>query len=501
MAKSKVGGTRAYIRGRIGSDVYSIGKTASGQKQQVVRSLAEQVKNPQTLAQMRGRMIMSTVMQGVSAMAMIIDHSFDAFPVGQPNISAFIKENYGLIKADVAAHPASGNVFGCNKYQEKGIKQGAWVISMGQAASLPAAAAVLSATALTITLGSDLTVGGLKSVLNLGKDEYFTLCAIPAAGQFVYVRVNINKSLADTETIAASNIANLFEFDGNVAVTPALNGSTITLTPAVFGANNGIIVSRKENGAYKHSTCVLAAPTSPEWTGDVAIATYPEGAQRFLNGGEESFSPAPTPTPTPSEGKILTISSASGISSVNVLANGVAVQSGAEVTSGAALSISGVVAESGYHMEATLNGKAVTLTKSGTTYSGSAVMPSANATLALTKVADSQPTPSADTLTLNGATREIGGTSETDANSSCDVVLTLAEGSSRIGNMFTYGQSQAPIGELVTLKQGANTLSIPSSFNTAGKQYQIILGSNDGEEFYFSENLLNITVVDGGDGN
>ena len=46
MAKSKVGGTRAYIRGRIGSDVYSIGKTSAGKKQQVVRSLAEQVKNP-----------------------------------------------------------------------------------------------------------------------------------------------------------------------------------------------------------------------------------------------------------------------------------------------------------------------------------------------------------------------------------------------------------------------------------------------------------------------
>lgn len=501
MAKSKVGGTRAYIRGRVGSDVYSIGKTGAGKKQQVVRSLAEQVKNPQTLAQMRGRMIMSTVMQAVSAMATIIDHSFDAYPVGQPNISAFIKENYALIKADVDTNPATGNAFGLNKYQEKGIKLGAWLISQGQAAGLPAAAAVLSASALTITLGSDITVGGLKSALNLGADDYFTLCAIPEAGQFVYVRVNINKSLADTETIAAGNIASLFVFDGNVDVTPALNGSTITLTPAVFGANNGIIVSRKESSAYKHSTCVLAAPADPEWTASVALATYPEGSQRFLNGGEESFSPAPTPTPTPSEGKILTISSASGISSVNVLANGVAVQSGAEVASGAALSISGVVAESGYHMEATLNGNAVTLTKNGTTYSGSAVMPNANATLALTKVADSQPTPSADTLTLNGASREIGSTSETDANSSCDVVLTLAEGSSRIGKMWTYGQNQAPAGELATLVQGANTLSIPSSYNTAGKNYQIILGSSDGEEFYFTENLLTISVVDGGDGN
>lgn len=398
MGKSKVGGTRAYIRGRVGSDVYSIGKTASGQKQQVVRSLAEQVKNPQTLAQMRGRMIMSTVMQAVSAMAMIVDHSFDAFPAGQPNISAFIKENYGLIKADVAAHPASGNVFGINKYQEKGIKMGAWVISMGQAAGLPAAAAVLSASALTISLGSDTTVGGLKSVLNLSDEDYFTLCAIPAAGQFVYVRVNINKSLADTEAISSSNIASLFEFDGNVAVTPALSGSTITLTPAVFGANNGIIVSRKESGTYKHSTCVLATPTSPAWTGDVALATYPEGAQRFLNGGEENFSssqsvtptPDPSPSPTPSGTYTLTLSVGDGVSSIAATVDGSAVESGATVEAGKTVNVTVVPADAEASPSAIMNGSTVTLTKSGDNFTGAFTMPSANATFVASASTDGE---------------------------------------------------------------------------------------------------------------
>lgn len=388
MAKSKVGGTRAYIRGRIGSDVYSIGKTAAGKKQQVVRSLAEQVKNPQTLAQMRGRMIMSTVMQGVSAMAAIIDHSFDAYPAGQPNISAFIKENYGLIKADVAAHPSTGNVFGLNKYQEKGIKLGAWVISKGQAAGLPAAAAALSATALTITLGSDTTVGGLKSVLNLNDEDYFTLCAIAAAGQFVYVRVNINKSLDDTTAIAAGNIASLFEFDGNVAVTPALNGSTITLTPAVFGANNGIIVSRKENGVYKHSTCVLATPTSPAWTADVALATYPEGAQRFLNGGDENFSPSqsvtptpePSPSPSPSETNTLTLTLGDGVTSINATVDGSPIASGATVQAGKTVNVTVVAASAESTIDALLNGNAISLTQNGANWTGAFTMPSTNAT-------------------------------------------------------------------------------------------------------------------------
>ena len=137
MGKSTTGGTRAYIRGRVGSDVYSIGKDGKGKKQQVVRSLAETVANPQTQSQMQGRMIMSTVMQALATLRPIVDHSFDGVSGKQPNISEFISRNYGLIKADIAAHPSSGNLFGLVKYQEKGAKQGQYVISDGEA-QLPA---------------------------------------------------------------------------------------------------------------------------------------------------------------------------------------------------------------------------------------------------------------------------------------------------------------------------------------------------------------------------
>ena len=131
MAKSKAGGTRTYIRGRVGSDVYSIGRDAKGKKQQVVRSLAESVSNPQTLAQMKGRMIMSTIAQAMAVLRPIIDHSFDGVVGARANISEFVSRNYALIKADVQAHAASGNLFGLNQYQEKGAKQGAYVISDG----------------------------------------------------------------------------------------------------------------------------------------------------------------------------------------------------------------------------------------------------------------------------------------------------------------------------------------------------------------------------------
>lgn len=297
MAKAKSGGTRSFLRGRVASDVYSIGKDAKGNKQQIVRSLAESVANPQTLAQMRGRMIMSTIMQAVSSMAAIIDHSFDNVPAGQPNVSEFIRRNYALVKADVAAHPASGNAFGLNKYGEKGIKQGAYVVAGGSAADI--AGVTLNGTnkTLVIALSAGATIADLRSALGLGVEDYFTAVCITADGKFLYSRFHVSQSLASATEISADNIASVITLDGNVNVSLAFASNTITATFADFSANAGIIVSRKENASYKHNDVVLVAPDAPTFTSDDALPTYPTGSQRFLNGGGEEAGPfSPTPS-------------------------------------------------------------------------------------------------------------------------------------------------------------------------------------------------------------
>lgn len=299
MAKAKSGGTRSFLRGRVGSDVYSIGKDAKGNKQQIVRSLAESVANPQTLAQMRGRMIMSTIMQAVSSMSAIIDHSFDNVPAGQPNVSEFIRRNYALVKADVAAHSASGNTFGLNKYGEKGIKQGAYVVAAGSAIDLAGATLNGASKTLTIALSAGATIADLRSALGIGVEDYFTAVCITADGKFLYNRFHVSQSLASATEISASNINDVITLDGNIAVTLAFANNTITATFADFSANAGIIVSRKENATYKHNDVVLVAPSAPVYTSDDALPTYPTGTQRFLNGGGEEVSPfQPEPTPT-----------------------------------------------------------------------------------------------------------------------------------------------------------------------------------------------------------
>ena len=291
MAKSKSGGTRSYLRGRVGADVYSIGRDAKGNKQQVVRSLAETVANPQTIAQMRGRMIMSTVMQAVTELRPIIDHSFDNVPTGQPNISEFIRRNYALIKADVDAHPASDNVFPLIKYQEKGVKGGAYIVSAGEVITTLGTDEFDSKT-VKVKLAADSTVAQLKAALGLGADDYFTWVALKFNGGALYCRLHFNPAVTDSTVITADNKSTIFTSEGNATVTIGIAGGEFSFTFS-DGTNNspscsGVIVTKKEAAGYKHSTCVLKNYDMPEYNNaasDKVLPSYPVGSQMYLNGG------------------------------------------------------------------------------------------------------------------------------------------------------------------------------------------------------------------------
>ena len=288
MAKSKNGGTRSLIRGRVGSDVYSVGKDGAGKRQQVVRSLAESVANPRTEGQMFGRMIMSTVMQTVSALSPIIDHSFDGIAKGQPNISEFIRLNYANVKADALAHPASGNSFGLNKYQEKGAKAGAYIISKGSA--VVPAGVTHDDVAMVIALSADAhTVGDLKAKLGLSADGFLTYVIFGQTSKsFKFVRVHLQTTLADSTEITSGNIGSILSIEGVGSWVVSFLDNTISITEGSEGGElaAGIIVSEKVDGAWVHNTCTLAATAGADFASDAALPTYPVGAEDYLNGGD-----------------------------------------------------------------------------------------------------------------------------------------------------------------------------------------------------------------------
>lgn len=291
MAKSKVGGSRAYIRGRIGADVYSIGKDGKGSRQQVVRSLAEQVSNPRTQSQMFGRMVMSTVMQAVSALQPIIDHSFDGLPKGQPNISEFIRQNYALVKADATAHPASGNSFSLCKYQEKLLVNGPFVLSNGKAV-LPSSFFADEDEGLYIdNIGTTPTVGTFKAAWGLTKDEYITLVSpkINSQGGFTdvqYCRLSFDFNVADDTALTVEVLNDAAKMEGNKNLTLSISEGTVKISGIACTDRNEVIVSRLENGAYIHNRATMSYGNAEGSTSDIALPTYPTGTQMFLNGGD-----------------------------------------------------------------------------------------------------------------------------------------------------------------------------------------------------------------------
>lgn len=291
MAKAKSGGTRSYLRGRIANDVYSIGKDAKGKKQQVVRSLAESVTNPQTIAQMRGRMVMSTVMQTVSGLAPIIDHSFDNVPAGQPSISEFIRQNYARVKADVAAHPASGNTFSLNEYQEKGVKPGRYIISDGKGAELYIAMAGVSTGSKIQFMGFEATdtFATLKERWEVGAEGYLTLVWIGGSKKAYFFRVHLASGIADTTVISSENVATMFDIEDplSLGVEVKLADGTITIGTSYSADALGLIATYKDaNGGFYHNRTIMQVQSNLLYPADTVLPTYPEGTQRFLNGGE-----------------------------------------------------------------------------------------------------------------------------------------------------------------------------------------------------------------------
>lgn len=406
MAKSKSGGTRSYIRGRVGSDVYSVGRDAKGKKQQVVRSLAESVANPQTQAQMRGRMIMSTIAQVLAVLRPIVDHSFDTVVGARANLSEFTSRNYARIKSDVAAHPSVNNKFGLVLYGEKGAKQGAYIISDGQAA-LPSAMAITKADgALAITIAADnLTIGGLKAALGMTSEEFFTLVGLSQAGLGLYERFRVNPNLSADTAISAENLSDVFAIEGNAVATIALASNVITITQAAIAGCCSVIISKKVAGGYIHNKATLGAGEGFANAADVALPTYPVGAQNYLNGGDiygmseqNGVAPVePEPAPEPSNTAILSIAK-TGTGTATVKKGGVNVTSGSAVEIGAQLDIE-ITPASGQVPTATIAGSTINLTQSGAKYVGQTTMPSSNAT-----------------LTINTGTAEGGGGDDYDPN-------------------------------------------------------------------------------------
>lgn len=175
-----------HARGKVGSLVFS---RANGQ--QIVRARAEQVKNPQTDAQVIQRIFLNTIAQAYSRMAAIVDHSFEGVKKGQDSMSYFMKKNLDAIRAKVAA---AGDLNTQQVYVtpigESYLATNDYVVSKG---SLPVVNPALVQDSGIELLVSTGTYKDLIDIYHLQRGDQMTFCLIQlnevGATSFVYGRL------------------------------------------------------------------------------------------------------------------------------------------------------------------------------------------------------------------------------------------------------------------------------------------------------------------------
>lgn len=355
MAKAKIGGLRSIVHGRVGADIYQIGRSGAGTKQQVVRSMPEEVTNPQSITQMQQRMILATVAAAFKLLKPIINHSFDGVTAGIASISAFRKMNFPLLRDYVLNDAPDGYQFALNEWQERAALCGAYVVANG-AKRLntwvgggwkiePGTSDVFLELLVDIPVKDNkVYLSDFKQAWQVGPDGIVTVVGIVATGQHSsrlgYYQLRIKQGLADNTVLATFpssgdeptskvSVADIFDVDANLdpyiymfCVRDA-DTQLATIGPKMEGIQDAdaqggafaLIGAWKTAKGYAHNyarlDCSLSGSAHYRDNAQV-LATYPVGQTPFLDGGNEfphvePITPEP-PAPTyPNKFTVLTI--------------------------------------------------------------------------------------------------------------------------------------------------------------------------------------------------
>lgn len=271
---------------------------------QITKDRVYEVKNPRTQAQMEQRMVMATASAAYAQMKQIVDHSFEGITYGQMNMSEFIRVNAKKLRDNLGA---ANSVMCFNKYQDRNLVPGAYIMSSGSASNFLVNPPVQESdltdnTGMMIILlpdgAGDPTTNKIASEHGLGLGELMTVCGIQfnsskVSWDFVFVRFSL-LDLTDT-VLTTENIADHVKIESNVSTIVAVEGSNILVRTTGADTDNAgvgycVIHSVKTaNGWTRNNTVLDITGIEPQFlnpTEEEAIATYPVGATYVLNGGE-----------------------------------------------------------------------------------------------------------------------------------------------------------------------------------------------------------------------
>lgn len=260
---------------------------------QITKDRVYDVKNPRTEAQMRQRMLMTTIGAAYKTLKSIADHSFEGYSSGMQCMRQFNSRNLNRFKQAAAA---KGSV-AFNEYKDGDINPMPFILASG---SLPGFAFKFDGTSNLEIVGekegADFTTAeGIYAALGVQRNDLITFCTVIGEGattngvysykaeNFNIVRLYCDKSgkvtkPADAFTISTNND------QATITMSTAANAITIKTGAADFGA---VIQSRKNDSGWLRSDAVMIVANDVISGVKTAnqLATYPVGTELILNNG------------------------------------------------------------------------------------------------------------------------------------------------------------------------------------------------------------------------
>lgn len=242
MARARIGGRSANIRGKLGNNIFRLRRLADGRLIDTSYAVPATKADPNTNAQASARMIMGQIERMFHVLPTIIKDGNINVSRGPLSLQQFARLNYPLLVNDVNVHFNGSNDFDWRPKYDLSAPAGPWILTQGNIPSLHYDSLHFyhkvndSVEVGVVNPGGEMTVGQLLDYMNLKQGDTLIFFLYrknsPFTSPFIFqVRFNVSTNIPltmlvrncyendiivpDDDTVAGSEI---YSSTGNFAI-------------------------------------------------------------------------------------------------------------------------------------------------------------------------------------------------------------------------------------------------------------------------------------------
>ena len=282
MARSRVGGSKALLSGKVGDVIYSITRNSDGTFRQQISANPDERINPNTDAQARARLTMATIERAMFTFRDFMGTGFEGVDRGTLSVSEFSRVNYNAIKEQIAfwwdSPEGWEDQFNLPKKGQGQPRAGCYIISQGSLSTpfgwrlafgglnSPWFRLVSNESVSGLTLQTWLARNGMR----IGDQRVkilFEEGLTPSRAAVIYIIVATKPTANPNTIITSANFRSLLQLSSNVPLNVVFNNATSELSfEFTQGDNYGFKcvsmdatrLRREVNGKILYNNCELA---------------------------------------------------------------------------------------------------------------------------------------------------------------------------------------------------------------------------------------------------